>query len=159
MWSNTRVLYALVISVFGAAPAKAETIIKVSLLDGTGDSGAGMAMTVEPDRIPAGPAKFEVVNRSKTLAHEMLIVVDDKALQSEPFDGKKDTLIEGRLHSKGEVSNLKPGRSGSLKVSLAPGTYRLICNHPGHFRAGMATSLMVTSAPAHAAQEGRSSTP
>jgi uncharacterized cupredoxin-like copper-binding protein len=91
----------------------------------------------------------------------MLIVVDDKTLQSEPYDAKKGRLIEGKLHSKGEVSDLKPGKAGSLKVSLAPGSYRLICNHPGHFRAGMAASLTVipASAPARATQEIRTSRP
>ena len=43
-----------------------------------------------------------------------------------------------------EVSDLPPGKSGSLNIRLTPGTYLLICNQPNHYKAGMWTKLTVT---------------
>jgi uncharacterized cupredoxin-like copper-binding protein len=44
----------------------------------------------------------------------------------------------------GETKELPPNASEQLTVNLAPGTYLLICNIPGHYAAGMATPLSVT---------------
>jgi uncharacterized cupredoxin-like copper-binding protein len=43
----------------------------------------------------------------------------------------------------GEVSELDPGQSGSLSMKLDPGTYMLFCNVPGHYMAGMWTTITV----------------
>jgi len=45
----------------------------------------------------------------------------------------------------GEVPELDPGKSGTLSVSLQPGTYLLLCNQPGHYEAGMWTVFTVTN--------------
>ena len=44
----------------------------------------------------------------------------------------------------GEVSELDPGKSGSLTVTLNPGKYLLICNDPGHYVSGMWAEFDVT---------------
>ena len=41
------------------------------------------------------------------------------------------------------VGELQPNKSGSVEVILQPGSYLLICNVPGHYAAGMATTLRV----------------
>jgi uncharacterized cupredoxin-like copper-binding protein len=51
---------------------------------------------------------------------------------------------EDKAGDKGEVSELNPGQSGSLTVTLAPGKYVLVCNVPGHYGAGMWAEFDVT---------------
>jgi uncharacterized cupredoxin-like copper-binding protein len=60
-----------------------------------------------------------------------------------PYDPKTNTIVEKRAHSRGEVSDLKPGARGRITLSLKPGTYLLVCNEPGHYRSGMFTKLVV----------------
>ena len=45
----------------------------------------------------------------------------------------------------GEVSELKPGNSGHLAVSLKPGSYVLYCNQPGRAHEGMWSHFTVTN--------------
>ena len=63
-----------------------------------------------------------------------------KALPYVAADSKVDEDAAGHL---GEVSELDPGKSGSLTMKLDPGTYMLLCNIPGHYMAGMWTTVTV----------------
>jgi ABC-type glycerol-3-phosphate transport system substrate-binding protein len=45
--------------------------------------------------------------------------------------------------SPGEVDGVDPGQSKSVTLDLKPGTYVLLCNEPGHFAGGMATTFTV----------------
>jgi uncharacterized cupredoxin-like copper-binding protein len=74
----------------------------------------------------------------------MILVQLDRADQALPYDATENKVIEEKIHVLGEVPELDPGKSGSLKLTLAPGTYALLCNQPGHFHAGMMTVLTVT---------------
>ena len=60
-----------------------------------------------------------------------------------PYDTKTDTVVENRVHSLGEISESKPGAHGKLTLNLEPGTYLLLCNHPGHYKSGISTKLVV----------------
>ena len=40
-------------------------------------------------------------------------------------------------------SSLRPGETRLLATTLAPGHYVLVCNLPGHFRAGMHVDVTV----------------
>lgn len=51
---------------------------------------------------------------------------------------------EDKAGDKGEVSELEPGKSGSLTLNLDPGAYLLYCNVPGHYAAGMWVEFTVT---------------
>lgn len=42
-----------------------------------------------------------------------------------------------------EVEELTPGKARTLMVTLAPGTYLLICNLAGHYQLGMHATLKV----------------
>jgi uncharacterized cupredoxin-like copper-binding protein len=75
--------------------------------------------------------------------HEVLVVPAPPPRTLLPYDSKSNVLIEKRIHSLGEISELKPGAKGKLALSLKPGTYLLLCNQPGHYKAGMATTLVV----------------
>jgi uncharacterized cupredoxin-like copper-binding protein len=61
-----------------------------------------------------------------------------------PFVDKENRVDEDKAGDKGEVSELDPGKAGSLTIPLKPGKYLLICNVPGHYAAGMWTEFEVT---------------
>ena len=44
----------------------------------------------------------------------------------------------------GTGEGIEPGALGWVTVQLAPGSYELICNLPGHYAMGMYTGLTVT---------------
>lgn len=45
----------------------------------------------------------------------------------------ENRVDEDKAGDKGEVSELDPGKSGTLTVELKAGKYLLICNVPGHY--------------------------
>ena len=61
-----------------------------------------------------------------------------------PYIDAENQVDEDKVGDKGEVSELDPGKSGTLTVALKPGKYLLICNVPGHYSAGMWTEFEVT---------------
>ena len=104
------------------------------------------AMTLEPSpaSVKAGKVTFKVQNAAKTESHEMIVarVADPKAPL--PYDEAKHRVIESKLQSLGEVSKIMPGQTKSLTLTLTPGKYVLVCNHTGHYKAGMVAALDVT---------------
>jgi uncharacterized cupredoxin-like copper-binding protein len=135
---------ALAACLAGGATA-AETVVNVQLLDSTSKPAvAGMAMRLDVDKVPSGHVSFHVKNLSKSFVHEMVLVPVADASASLPYDDKSKRVKEEGLKSKGEVSDLGPGKSGKLTVELAPGAYKLICNVAGHYKQGMWADLTVT---------------
>ena len=142
------------------APASAGTVVKVELWDNMDGatlptnfkfcapnldhSRAPMRMKVSPETAPAGPVTFDVTNVSKDLVHEMIVMYRGDASAPLPYVEEENRVDEDKAGDKGEVSELDPGKSGSLTLDLAPGSYVLICNVPGHFGAGMWASFTVT---------------
>ena len=128
-----------------AAMASAATVVKVSLQDpSTGPGVTAMHIALDRDSVPAGRVTFRATNESKDQVHELIVVRTDSAQASLPYDERKAAVVEKRIHHLGEVGDLKPGRSASLTLSLRPGSYLLICNQPGHYKAGMSTPFTVT---------------
>jgi len=126
------------------AYAAAAQIVAVTLQDPSVDpSHSGMMIKVDSTKLKAGRVTFEVVNRSKDLVHEMLVVPAPPDGTELPYDTKASTIIEKHVHSLGEVPELKPGARGNVTLNLKAGTYLLLCNQPGHYRAGMSTRLVV----------------
>ena len=143
-----------------ATAASAATVIKVDLWDKGAAAEMPMGMTYAmpmPDMskatmgiklsqptAPAGVVSFKVTNTSKDTIHEMIVMYLADPTQPLPYvDGDK-RVDEDKAGDKGEVSELDPGKSGSLTVALKPGKYLLICNVAGHFAAGMWTTFEVT---------------
>lgn len=149
---------------FSAAPALAAgNVIKVTLWDksdnamkkpgngkpmGMAEHGpdmslALMGLTLSADTVAAGEVTFEVVNNSPDMEHEMVVsLVKD---ENKPLPQKKgnNQVNEKAYGSLGEVAELKPGKSGSLKLKLSAGRYILYCNVDGHYKRGMWTLLTV----------------
>ena len=124
-----------------AAPA---SVISVKLEDSSADSSIrNMRMSIDHDIVNSGLVTFSAVNQSKKLIHEVIVVKEDPRNSLLPYNEKKSQVIESQIRHLGEISDLKPGASGKLTLKLKPGTYLLICNQPGHYKAGMSTPFSV----------------
>ncbi len=126
------------------AYAATAQIVAVTLQDPSVDpSNSGMVIKADTAKVKAGRVTFEAVNRSKDLVHEMLVVPAPSDGKELPYDTKTGKIIEKRVHSLGEISELKPGARGKLTLNLKAGTYLLLCNQPGHYKSGMSTKVVV----------------
>jgi uncharacterized cupredoxin-like copper-binding protein len=113
-------------------------------MPGAGDmSKATMGITVDSNDIHAGEITLVAINDSKVLVHEMLIAPVRSTYSPLPYDNVKMRVDEDAAHSLGEVSELDPGQTGALTITLKPGTYILLCNVPGHYAMGMWTTIVV----------------
>ena len=141
----------------------ADTTIQVSLWDKGPDSvvvdDAHMAMTgkmdpanmstgtmgIEVDKaeVPAGNVTFAVTNDSKDIIHEMILSPVPAGGADLPYVAADLRVDEDAAGHLGEVSELDPGKTGSLTLDLKPGKYILFCNIPGHFVDGMWTLVTV----------------
>jgi len=127
-----------------AARAGPQQVVAITLQDPSGDSSvSGMVIKIDTPTVKAGRVTLQAVNQSKSLVHEVLVVPAPPVGRELPYDTKKDMVMEKGVHSLGEISDLKPGARGKLTLNLRPGTYLLLCNEPGHYKAGMSTSLVV----------------
>ena len=141
----------------------AHTTIKVSLWDKGPDSVmmddahmknmgsmmmdmsmATMGVKLDKTKVSAGWITFDVTNDSKDIVHEVIVSPIKKGETELPYIADENRVDEEKAGHLGEVSELDPGKSGSLKLDLKPGEYILYCNVPGHFIGGMWTLLEVT---------------
>jgi len=130
---------------FATSQAATGSVVKVEMRDATNDpSMKMMEMKAEPQTAKAGPVTFEVFNKSKSIVHEMIVVAVTNPGEALPYNDKKSEVIEGKIKHLGEASDLPPGSSKTLKLTLKPGNYILICNQPGHYHQGMTTTFTVT---------------
>lgn len=106
-------------------------------------SKAAMSIEIDQASVTAGKVTFEVTNDSKEIVHEMLVSPISGPDAMLPFVDAENRVDEEASGDLGEVSELEPGKSGSLSLDLKPGLYVLFCNVPGHYGAGMWTTLVV----------------
>lgn len=138
-------------------PSVAAEVIKVSLADKGGAmdltknlgmamggdmSMATMSIVVDKAKVKSGDVTFNVTNVSKDVIHEMLVAPADPA-KPLPYVASEFRVDEEASKDLGEVSELDPGKSGSLTITLTPGTYILFCNVAGHYISGMWTLITV----------------
>lgn len=142
-----------------ALSSEASTTVQVSLWDkganmempaglvygvpGVDMSKATMGIKATPGEAKAGVVTFKVTNDSKDTVHEMIVMYLADPTKPLPYIDDEKRVDEDKAGDKGEVSELDPGKSGSLTVNLKAGTYLLICNVAGHFAAGMWTTFVV----------------
>ncbi len=149
----------MVASVF-AGPALADATVKVELWDKGGmmdmSKNMGLAMGMHGDmgmaimgiktdvtEVPAGNVTFAVTNVSAETLHEMLVAPITSLDDELPFIADENRVDEENSGDLGEVSELDPGKAGALTLDLTPGLYILYCNVPGHYAAGMWTTIKV----------------
>ena len=111
---------------------------------GLDTSKATMGIRPSPATVKAGDITFNVTNDSKDTVHEMIVMYLADPAQALPYINTENRVDEDKAGDKGEVSELDPGASGKLTVTLKPGKYLLICNVPGHYAAGMWSEFTVT---------------
>ena len=84
------VISAATTVLLGVGSASAATAVKVELQDSsTGDGIKAMQMKLDHDSVPAGEVRFEAVNESKSLVHEMILAKTDQDPSTFPYDAKK----------------------------------------------------------------------
>ena len=102
-----------------------------------------MKFQLSQSTVPAGTVEFETTNKGK-IPHEMVVIKTDLPLEKLPLKGDKlDEDKAGKEIGEIEEDDLKSGETKTLKVNLTPGKYLIVCNLPGHFKAGMRTFLTV----------------
>lgn len=145
-----------------ASVASAATTIHVKLWDKNGSSidmsknmglgigmkgdmsMANMGVTIDKKSVKAGKVTFQVTNDSKAVVHELIVSPITNDTETLPYLNNENRVDEEHGSHLGEVSELEPGQSGSLTVTLKPGMYALFCNIPQHYMDGMWTLLTVT---------------
>jgi uncharacterized cupredoxin-like copper-binding protein len=85
----------------------------------------------------AGTVTFSVRNAGK-VKHEFVVLRTKKSASK---------LLKGSEASEagnvGEIGNVPPGKTRTLKLKLKAGHYALICNLPGHYKAGQRANFTV----------------
>ena len=87
--------------------------------------------------VAAGPVLFKVSDVG-ALPHELL-VVKTKVAQGKLRVRNNKAVVKAL----GKVGPLKPGKSGTLVLTLKPGKYVLLCNVAGHYQAGQHAAFTV----------------
>ena len=104
-----------------------------------------MGVTATPATVKAGEITLRATNDSESLVHEMIVSPVPANGDALPYDETTARVKEEAAGHLGEVSELDPGQSGALTLTLKPGKYVLFCNLPDHFALGMWTILTVTA--------------
>lgn len=100
------------------------------------------AITLDDDTATAGPLTFRISNDG-TIDHEFLILKTNIPNGEIPVEGG---IFEEDLASIEVIDEIPPFSAGStaeITVDLQRGLYQLVCNLPGHYEAGMHTTLNV----------------
>lgn len=86
---------------------------------------------------PVGKVTFVVKNTGK-MTHEFVVVRTAKPAGSLLKGSEAD-----ETGAVGEVGSLKPGQTKKLTLTLKKGHYALLCNLPGHYKAGQFADFYV----------------
>lgn len=114
-----------------AAPAAAgPSVVNVTLSD--------FKIAPSESTVPAGKVTFVAKNAADD-EHEMVVVRTDKA----PGSLAKGGGEASEAGSVGEIGEFKAGKTERKAFNLKPGHYVLLCNVPGHYKAGMYTAFTV----------------
>jgi uncharacterized cupredoxin-like copper-binding protein len=93
--------------------------------------------------VKAGKVTFKVTNTSDNLVHEFVVAKTDKAIDALPYDEAEKEVSEDAMEVVSEIEDIEPGKSGTMTLDLEPGSYLMLCNKTGHFKAGMVHTLTV----------------
>lgn len=107
-----------------------------------GVSEKEMSITLDRTSVPAGPVVFGVTNAG-AVEHELAVIKTSLAADKLPTRATDATKVD-ETGSAGEVEAIAASHFSGLMLTLAPGSYVLLCNLPGHYAAGMRTALTVT---------------
>lgn len=96
---------------------------------------------LDTDAVDAGNIEFKVTNDGK-LEHEFVVIQTDTPAGDLPVvDGDVDEEAAGEVP--GEIPSVQPGATETVTLPLKASKYALICNLPGHYKAGQYTEFTV----------------
>ena len=110
-----------------------------------------MDMTISPTRVKAGEVSLRVANLGWR-PHELVVL----PLAQGQGVGQRPIGTDGKINEAGGLGEasasctagsgdgILPGATGWTTLTLPPGRYELVCNYPGHYRAGMYAELDVS---------------
>ncbi len=100
-------------------------------------------VAVQPNLKP-GQVNVEAANFG-TIQHELLVFKSDLAPSAYPVDKNGDIIEDDpSINLLSDGDNIDPNSTQQRTVDLTtPGTYLFVCNIPGHFKAGMFTTVTV----------------
>ena len=91
-----------------------------------------------PKTVSHGKVTFTVKNAGD-MEHELTVIKTSKSASKLPVSGNRASE-KGKV---GEVEDIAAGKSKKLSLNLKAGHYVLICNIPGHYKAGMRSDFTV----------------
>jgi uncharacterized cupredoxin-like copper-binding protein len=95
-------------------------------------------VTPVPAKVKAGKVTFSVKNVGH-LEHEFIVVKTSKPASKLPVKGAT-AVVTGKV---GALTHVKPGSTKTLTLALKAGHYVLLCNLPGHYKAGQYANFTV----------------
>jgi uncharacterized cupredoxin-like copper-binding protein len=95
-------------------------------------------VTPSPKSASHGKITFTVKN-SGDMTHELAVVKTTTSASKLPVSGNRASE-KGKV---GEAEDIAAGKSKKLTLNLKKGHYVLICNIPGHYKAGMRADFTV----------------
>jgi uncharacterized cupredoxin-like copper-binding protein len=102
------------------------------------------AVSVDPTTVAAGAVTFNLTNTGPSV-HEFVIFKTLLAPDALPLakDGTGVSEDDPQVEHITEKEDIKVGTPATLDATLVAGKYVLICNLPGHYKAGMHAPLTV----------------
>ena len=133
------------------APTSAATTSQSTTASGNGSGNnlsvkmSDYSFTPSSPTVKAGALTITAPNDGQ-IKHELVVFKTDKPAGSLPTKGAEvdeDGLEESGATNEGEIQDVAPGQTKSTDFKLAPGTYVMICNVPGHYAQGMYGNITV----------------
>lgn len=124
-------LVAAVLAITASAATGSHASVTVKLKEFT------LTPSLKADK--AGKITFVVKNVGK-FEHELLILKTSVAPSKLPLNAKGRVPEKGAI---GEIGDIAPGQTKKKAFTLAAGKYALICNLPGHYKAGQYAGFVV----------------
>ena len=127
------------------SPTPLSNIVQVS--EGE-TSPTAMFLNIDQATAVAGEVRFEVTNGGAD-THEFVVLRTDTPAGELPivgFEGESDRISEDApgVKNVGETGDLKAGEAKTLRLTLKPGHYALVCNLQHHYAMGMHIDFVVT---------------
>ena len=95
-------------------------------------------MSPSTTSVKAGSVTFKIKNKG-ALDHTFVIIKTSLAASKLPVKNEKVTLKPLK-----DVGPFKPGKGGTLTLTLKPGKYVLYCNIKAHYSAGQRVAFTVS---------------
>lgn len=141
MKRGQRVALLLLPAVIAAGAGTGSAGSKDATVDATVVNVTVKEFSLKPAKKLVAPGKvtFAVRNVGK-VDHELVVLRTNRPAKRLFLESHGDVYEVGRI---GKISPIDASSTKSLTLTLIPGHYALICNLPGHYRAGQYSDFAV----------------